>query len=82
MSIEPVFASQLKPLGCNLMGVDTDHQGMQPDHLRSVLSKWKPEDAKDPESDIPKILYTIPNAGNPTGVSQTLQRKEEIYQVF
>ena len=27
------------------------------------------------------MLYTVPVGGNPTGVSQTLERKKEIYQI-
>lgn len=72
---------QLRPLGCNLLSVETDHHGMIPDSLRSVMSKWKPSDKTDPQSDIPRVLYTIPNGVNPTGASLTYDRKQEIYQV-
>ena len=27
------------------------------------------------------MLYTVPVGGNPTGVSQTLERKKEIYEI-
>ena len=55
---------------------------MIPDSLRQVLSPWTPQDAKDPSSDIPKLLYIIPTTQNPTGATLTLQRKKEIYEVY
>ena len=72
---------QVKPLGAQILGVDTDHHGMIPQQLRHVLSRWKPSDAQNKSSDIPKLLYTIPNGVNPTGASLTLARKKEIYEV-
>ena len=59
----------------------TDQHGMSSDSLLEVMQRWKPQDAWDPESDIPKVLYTIPSCGNPTGASATLDRKKEIYKV-
>ena len=73
---------QSKALGGRLLGVEVDGDGMIPDSLRQVLSPWTPQDAKDPSSDIPKLLYIIPTAQNPTGATLTLQRKKEIYEVF
>ena len=72
---------QLRPLGCKLLPVTTDASGMRPDSLAQVLSSWKPADARNTNSDIPKVLYTVPNGGNPTGASLTLERKQEIYKV-
>ena len=80
MSFFLVF--QLAPLGCNLLAVDNDHEGMRPDKLREALSRWSPSDADNPESDIPRVVYTIPNGANPTGYSLSLERRHEIYQVI
>ncbi|KAM4810502.1 kynurenine/alpha-aminoadipate aminotransferase, mitochondrial [Rhinophrynus dorsalis] len=71
----------LKPLGCNLIGVPTDQHGIIPKSLKEILSQWRPEDAAKPEKSSPKVLYTIPNGGNPTGASLTTDRKVEIYQL-
>ena len=60
----------------------TDHDGMIPEALDEVMSRWKPEDAEQPECRIPKVLYTVPNGGNPTGASLTLDRKRAIYKVI
>ena len=72
---------QLRPLGCNLLSVETDHHGMIPDSLLHVLSRWDPKDKEDPGSKIPKLMYTIPNGVNPTGASLSLDRKQTIYEV-
>lgn len=75
-------APQLLPLGCNIINVPSDEFGMIPDALKEILSKWKPEDSKDPTKNTPKFLYTIPNGNNPAGNSLTGDRKKEIYKVF
>lgn len=65
----------LFPLGCNLHGIRTDGHGLDPAHLKHVLSTW------DPSKSRPKMLYLIPNGGNPTGSTLTLERKKAIYQL-
>lgn len=54
---------------------------MIPAALREVLSRWDPSEVHKPGSTAPKILYTIPNGGNPTGASMTTERKREVYEV-
>ncbi|KAF5923485.1 hypothetical protein HPG69_006656, partial [Diceros bicornis minor] len=81
---EPVYSGTLqalKPLGCNIINVPSDEYGIIPDCLREILSKWKPEDSKDPKKNTPKFLYTVPNGNNPTGNSLTTNRKKEIYEL-
>uniref|UniRef100_H2ZC30 Aminotransferase class I/classII large domain-containing protein n=1 Tax=Ciona savignyi TaxID=51511 RepID=H2ZC30_CIOSA len=73
--------AMVQPMDCNLIPVATDHFGLKPESLLSVLEQWKPGDAGDNTSGIPKVLYTIPNCGNPTGATQTLKRKREIYSI-
>ena len=72
---------QFVPKGCKLLPIETDEDGMKPESLRQVLYRWKPEDAKNPMSDIPRVVYTIPNGVNPTGTSLSTNRRKEIYQV-
>ncbi|XP_043342709.1 kynurenine/alpha-aminoadipate aminotransferase, mitochondrial-like [Cervus canadensis] len=82
---EPVYSGTihaLQPLGCNMINVSSDEHGIIPDSLREILSKWKPEDSKDPEKNTPKFLYTVPNGNNPAGNSLTAERKREIYELF
>uniref|UniRef100_A0A8C4MYR8 Kynurenine/alpha-aminoadipate aminotransferase, mitochondrial n=1 Tax=Equus asinus asinus TaxID=83772 RepID=A0A8C4MYR8_EQUAS len=81
---EPVYPGTLQalqPLGCNIINVSSDEYGIIPDSLREILSKWKPEDSKDPKKNTPKFLYIIPNGSNPTGDSLTANRKKEIYEL-
>lgn len=54
---------------------------MIPDGLQEVLSHWDPADARKPGSNVPRVLYTIPNGGNPTGASMTTERKQQVYEV-
>ncbi|XP_036407410.1 kynurenine/alpha-aminoadipate aminotransferase, mitochondrial [Megalops cyprinoides] len=71
----------LQPLGCNIINVPSDQYGMIPKDLKEILSRWDPADAHRPGSTVPRILYTIPNGGNPTGASMTTERKREVYQL-
>uniref|UniRef100_A0A8C5AFK5 Aminoadipate aminotransferase n=1 Tax=Gadus morhua TaxID=8049 RepID=A0A8C5AFK5_GADMO len=71
----------LQPLGCNLINVASDEHGMVPAALKEVLSRWDPADVHQPGSTAPRLLYTIPNGGNPTGASMTTQRKQEVYEL-
>ncbi|CAB1345400.1 unnamed protein product, partial [Coregonus sp. 'balchen'] len=72
---------KLQPLGCNLINVPSDQHGMIPGGLKEVLSRWDPADVHKPHSPAPRVLYTIPNGGNPTRASMTTQRKREIYEL-
>ncbi|XP_026168906.1 kynurenine/alpha-aminoadipate aminotransferase, mitochondrial [Mastacembelus armatus] len=71
----------LQPLGCNLISVRSDQHGIIPAALKEVLSRWDPLEVHKPGSTAPKILYTVPNGGNPTGASMTAQRKKEVYEL-
>ncbi|KAK0133072.1 Kynurenine/alpha-aminoadipate aminotransferase, mitochondrial [Merluccius polli] len=71
----------LQPLGCNLINVPSDQHGMVPAALKEVLSRWDPSEVHQPSSTAPRVLYTIPNGGNPTGASMTTQRKQEVYEL-
>lgn len=71
----------LKPLGCRIIPVGSDNDGLVPSLLSKALSMWEPSEALDAQSDIPKLLYLIPNGGNPTGHGLTEERKKEIYEI-
>ncbi|KAL8607183.1 hypothetical protein ACOMHN_009577 [Nucella lapillus] len=81
----PTYSGALaavKPLGANILGVRSDGDGLSPAHLAQVLSRWPASDARsDGESNVPRLLYLIPNGGNPTGAGLTLERKKEIYRL-
>ncbi|KAL6078964.1 AADAT isoform 2 [Balamuthia mandrillaris] len=67
--------SAIKPLGANIIGVQTDGEGLIPSHLRSLLQTWPAAQKK------PKFVYIIPTGQNPSGSTLTLDRKREIYSL-
>ncbi|GAB1606309.1 kynurenine/alpha-aminoadipate aminotransferase, mitochondrial-like isoform X1 [Argonauta hians] len=73
--------SAIRPLGARILDIKTDKDGIIPSELLKALSPWSPEDAKNPNSDIPKVLFMVPTGGNPTGVNYSLERKKEIYEI-
>ncbi|KAJ3534237.1 hypothetical protein NM208_g7622 [Fusarium decemcellulare] len=68
----------MRPLGLRTATVAMDSQGMSVQDLDSVLSHW---DEAERRSAKPFLLYTIPTGHNPTGVTQTIQRRKEIYSI-
>jgi len=64
----PVFAS----LHCEQIEVETDPMGLNPTSLRETLENWPTGKPK------PKLLYTVPYGGNPSGLTTTTQRRREI----
>uniref|UniRef100_A0A8C8S7Q2 Aminotransferase class I/classII large domain-containing protein n=1 Tax=Pelusios castaneus TaxID=367368 RepID=A0A8C8S7Q2_9SAUR len=72
--------SALKPLGCNIIKVPSDKHGIIPKALEEILSRWKPEDSKKLNNNLPKFLCVVPNGSNPAGTSLTADRKKKIYQ--
>ena len=64
----------LQPTGVELVGVPTDGGGLDPQALDAILRHWD-------DGPRPRVLYTIPVGGNPTGASLSLERKREIYGI-
>ncbi|XP_006006337.1 kynurenine/alpha-aminoadipate aminotransferase, mitochondrial isoform X2 [Latimeria chalumnae] len=73
--------ASLNPLGCNIINIPSDQHGIIPKALKEILAKWNSKEVNSASSKAPKVLYTIPNGGNPTGASMTTERKQEIYQL-
>nr|XP_023439529.2 kynurenine/alpha-aminoadipate aminotransferase, mitochondrial isoform X2 [Dasypus novemcinctus] len=81
---EPIYSGTIQalcPLGCNIITVASDENGIIPESLKEILSKWEPEDSKNPKKKTPKFLYTVPNGSNPTGMSLKGDRKKDIYEL-
>lgn len=72
-------AETARPLGAHWLGVNMDEEGMLPSHLDSILTRWDPEKRNGRSK--PFLMYTVPCGHNPTGATQSLQRKKEIYRV-
>ena len=64
-------------VGVNALGVEMDAEGLLPDHLGRILRTWD----KESRGFRPTVLYTIPSGQNPTGATQSLERKQAIYKV-
>lgn len=68
-----------KPMGVDFVGVKMDEQGMLPASMRDVLENWDP--AAHGGAKRPFLVYLVPTGQNPTGATQSLQRRKELYAV-
>ncbi|KAI0102322.1 aromatic amino acid aminotransferase-like protein [Hypoxylon sp. NC0597] len=66
------------PLGIKVFGVRMDEQGLLPESMDEILSTW---DEKARGARKPTVLYTVPSGQNPTGATQGVQRRKDIYDV-
>lgn len=56
--------------GIHLIGVDMEEDGMDINKLEEVVQKYHP-----------KMLYTIPNFHNPTGITTSVEKRRKIYDI-
>lgn len=68
-----------RPLGLNILGVRMDDIGLVPEDLDSKLRAW--DTSAGAVHAKPSVLYTIPSGQNPTGRTQTEERRRAIYCV-
>ncbi|KAL7784559.1 PLP-dependent transferase [Trichoderma ceciliae] len=68
-----------QPIGIDFIGIGMDREGMLPESLNETLEQWDPEAHKNARK--PSVLYAIPTGQNPTGTTQGLQRRKEIYRI-
>ncbi|OJJ85256.1 aminotransferase-like domain-containing protein [Aspergillus glaucus CBS 516.65] len=66
------------PLGVKLASIKMDEQGLLPESMDEVLSNWD-EAARGARK--PYVLYTIATGQNPTGATQSGERRRAIYKV-
>ncbi|KAL1952563.1 hypothetical protein VTO42DRAFT_4812 [Malbranchea cinnamomea] len=66
------------PLGLRLAPVKIDEQGLIPEALDEMLSTWD-ETVRGGRK--PFVLYTIPSGQNPTGATQSADRRKAVYKV-
>ncbi|KAJ6544961.1 TdiD protein [Mycena vulgaris] len=74
----PVYAGVIPlfhSLQCEQIEVDADAEGISTVSLRAILEAWPADKPK------PRVLYTIPYGGNPTGATATLARRREVLQL-
>lgn len=63
----------LQPFGVKLNPINTDNKGLDPDHLYNILTSNG--------SKRRRVLYTIPTAQNPSGITLDNARRRAIYQL-
>ncbi|KKA30748.1 hypothetical protein TD95_005359 [Thielaviopsis punctulata] len=66
------------PLGVATVGSAVDGEGLVPEALDHLLSTW---DEAARGSRKPHVLYTVPSGQNPTGATQSAQRRKAVYAV-
>lgn len=67
-----------RPLGVRVCGVPIDSEGLLPDEMDKILSNW---DVNTRGSRKPHLLYTVPTGQNPTGATQSADRRRALYKV-
>lgn len=78
---EYTFASAAEtawPLGLKAAAIAIDEQGLIPEAMDDLLSNW---DEKTRGARKPFVLYTIPTGQNPTGATQSVERRKAVYKV-
>lgn len=68
----------IAPLGIKAFGCKIDDEGLIPEAMDEMLSNW---DANSRGSRKPHVLYTVPSGQNPTGATQSTERRQAIYRV-
>lgn len=63
--------TSLRGYGVNLIGVNVENDGIDTKELERVLS----------ENENVKLLYTIPSFQNPTGITQSLEKRKELLRL-
>ncbi|MCJ1309156.1 Aromatic/aminoadipate aminotransferase 1 [Agyrium rufum] len=66
------------PMGVKCIGVKMDAEGLLPSSLDAILSNWNPSERGGAPK--PFLLYTVPSGQNPTGATQSEQRRKDIYR--
>lgn len=69
--------SAAKAQGLHLLGIEMDDLGLLPDALDRVLRSWDYSEGRKSF-----VLYMVPTGQNPTGSTQTLERRKAIYDMM
>jgi 2-aminoadipate transaminase len=75
--------SAFKSYGVRFLPIEMDEQGLRTDLLHNRLRELKTEAGSGIEyyQNMPKIIYTIPDFQNPSGITMSLQRREELLNI-
>jgi 2-aminoadipate transaminase len=61
--------------GADMRGISMDDEGMDLEQLKSVLGDLEKEGKK------PRFIYTVPDFQNPSGITMSLERREELIKI-
>lgn len=81
---EPTYPGTLgilNPYNPKYLSIEADRDGIIPESLRNIMSRWSPKMIDNADCVIPKLLYVNPNGANPTGTTLSLARRKEIYKI-
>ncbi|KAH8928881.1 PLP-dependent transferase [Atractiella rhizophila] len=76
--VYPGVLSSLTQTDCVPIELKTDHEGIVPDTLETLLSNWK---TLRPSLPFPKVLYVQPSGQNPSGYCTGTARKKRIMEI-
>lgn len=71
----PGTLSSLNGVGCRKVPVTSDADGLQTTELERILATWAGPERR------PRVLYTVPTGGNPTGATLSLERRHELLRI-
>lgn len=74
----PAAVETAAPMGVKCAAVEMDANGMLPSSLDDVLTNWDERARGGPR---PFLVYTVPTGQNPTGSTQSLERRREVYSI-
>lgn len=74
----PTAVETASPMGVRVAGVAMDSGGLRADALDEVLTNWDESIRGGPK---PFVLYTVPTGQNPTGSTQSAQRRKQVYAI-
>ncbi|KAH6051672.1 hypothetical protein HBI54_039590 [Parastagonospora nodorum] len=72
------FVETARPMGVRVCGIPLDAEGLIPEELDNILSTW---DVNVRGARRPHLLYTVPTGQNPTGATQSAERRRALYAV-
>lgn len=67
---------QLKPYNPEIISIPEDEQGLIPETLDAVLSDRLSRGLR-----MPRLIYLVPTANNPTGTTLPAHRRRQIYDL-
>ncbi len=75
--------SAFKSYSVHFLPIDMDEQGLRTDLLNKNLKELKSSAGNGNEyyQNMPKFIYTIPDFQNPTGITMSLKRRQELIDI-